>query len=156
MVTYRARLGRLGANNDVSTVTAFPNDNTALLKDGLGFHVVQKCTVALLVRLFNSGNTSELCGKIVEAFFVSFLSKGVVHIGPLIVLALSGVKKVFGGIAKLTESLEPELCMLLLVLGGLKEQLCDLLIACLLCYGSKVCILVSCLGLASKRLCLKC
>ena len=145
MLAYGANLGCSSTDNHVSAVTALPNGNTALLEYCLLFYVVQKCAVSLLVSLLDSSNSAELCSELGKALFLSVLSKAVVHIGPLVVLTLSGVKKVLSGIAKLTESLEPELCVLLLVLSGLKEDCGDLLITCFLCYRCKVGVLVSCL-----------
>jgi hypothetical protein len=69
--------------------------------------------------LFNSRNHTEFSGKCLEALFLSGLCEAVVHIGPLIVLALSSVLKVPSGVADTLKLLEPELCMLLLVVCGL-------------------------------------
>ena len=141
-----AELRGLGADNDVAAVTALPNLNLALLKDLLGLHVVQESAVSVLVALLDGCNAAELGSKLLEAFFFSFLGHTVIHIGPLEVLALSGVEKILGGIAQLTQLLEPKLCMLFLVLCGLQEQLSNLLKSSLLSHGSELGVLVSRLG----------
>ena len=129
MLAYGANLGCSSTDNHVSAVTALPNGYTALLEYCLLLYVVQKCAVSLLVSLLDSSNSAELCSELGKALFLSVLGKAVVHIGPLVVLTLSGVKKVLGGIAKLAKCLEPKLCVLLLVLSGLKENCSVLLIS---------------------------
>ena len=62
------------------------------------------------------------------------------------------MQQVLLGAAQLIELLEPELGMLLLVLGGLQEERGDLLVAGLLGDGREVGVLVSCLALAGKGL----
>ena len=148
----RADLRSLGANHDVTAVAALPDLNLALLKDLLGLHVVQQGAVSLLMGLLNGSNASELGRKSRKALFLGLLGHTVIHIGPLEVLALSSMEKVLSGIAQLAQLLEPKLSVLLLVLGSLQEQLSDLLKAGLLCHGSKVGVLISCLGLACKGL----
>ena len=43
--------------------------------------------------LLDGGHHTELASQVVEALLVSGLGKAVVHIGPLVVLTLSGVKE---------------------------------------------------------------
>ena len=147
-----ADLRSLGADHQMTAVTALPNLDLALLEDSGGLHVVQQSAVSLLVRLLDGGNQTELGGQSVEALLVSGLGKALVHIGPLVVLALGGVEQVLGGIAQLAQRLEPQLGVLLLILCGLQEEGCDLLIAGLLGYGCEVGVLISGLGLACKGL----
>ena len=123
MCADRAYSGSLGADNNVAAVTALPDLNLASFKDLLGLYVVQQSAVSVLMALFDSGNTAELGCKLLEAFFIGFLGHTVIHIGPLIVLALSSVEEVFCGVAQLAQFLEPELSMLFLVCCGLEEQL---------------------------------
>ena len=150
MVAYGADFGSLGAHYQVAAVAAFPQGDTGLLKDGLGLDVVQQGAVALLVGLLDGGNTAELLGQSMEALFFGVLSHAVIHIGPLVVLALSGVQQVLGGVAQLAQSLEPQLGVLLLC--GLQEQRGDLLIAGLLGNGGEVGVLVPGLGFACESL----
>ena len=148
----RADLRSLGANHDETAVAALTDLNLALLKDLLVLHVVQQVALSLLMGLLDGSNASKLGRKSRKALFLGLLGHTVIHIGPLEVLALSSMEKVLSGIAQLAQLLEPELSVLLLVLGGLQEQLSDLLKAGLRCHGCEVGVLVSCLGLARKSL----
>ena len=133
MVANGALLGSLCAENEMSAVAAFPHNYSALFEYSLSFYVGKKRTVSLLVSLFNSRYTAELCCKLVEALCLCVLCKLIVHIGPLIVLTLCFVEKVFCGVTELAKSLEPKLCVLLLVFCCLEEYSSYLLISCLLC-----------------------
>ena len=110
---------RFCAYDKMSAVAAFPNLYLALFKDCRGFNIVEKRAVSLLVALFDSRYKSELLGKGGKALFLGVLCEALVHICPLVVLALCGVKKIFGGVADALKLLKPKLCVLLLVLGGL-------------------------------------
>ena len=145
MVAHGAHLGSLGANNNVTAVAAFPNLDAGFFKHGLGFHVLQQLAVTLFVGLLDSSNPTELLGKIVEAFLVSFLRHSVIHIRPLGILALGSMEQVLGGIAQLAQSLEPQLCVLFFVFRGLEEQGGNLLVARLLGNRGKVGVLIPCL-----------
>ena len=115
MCTYGASTGSLLTHYKVTAVTALPNCLISLLEYLLKLYVGKKLSVSLLVGLLDSCNHSELSCKSLEALLLSLLSEGVIHIGPLVVLALCSVKKVSCGVAKLAKSLEPKLCVLLLV-----------------------------------------
>ena len=140
-----AQLGSSLTHHQVTAVAALPDCFACLLKYLLHLNVGKELSVSLLVGLLDSGYHSELSSKSLEALFLCLSCEGVVHIGPLVVLALCSVKKVCCGVAKLAKSLEPKLCVLLLVVCGLLKDSRDLLIALLLCYGCKVGVLVSCL-----------
>ena len=150
MVANGALLGSVCAENEVSAVAAFPHNDSALFEYSLGLYVGKKRTVSFLVSLLNSCNASELSCELVEALCLCVLCELIVHIGPFVVFTLCCVEKVFSSVAKLSESLEPKLCVLLLVISGLEEYSRDLLVSCFLCYGSKVGIFISCLRLACK------
>ena len=145
MLADGTHVGSLGANHQMTAVAALPNGNTALFKDCLGLHILQQCAVTLFVGLLDSSNPTELLGKIVEAFLVSFLRHPVIHIRPLGILALGSMEQVFGGIAQLAQRLEPQLCVLFFVFRGLEEQGGNLLVARLLGNGGKVGVLIPCL-----------
>jgi len=100
--------------------------------------------------LFNSSDQTETLRQLMKAFLIGGFGKAVVHIRPLVVLALSGGEKIFGGVADTVQLLEPELCVLFFILCGLEKQRRDLLIAFLLGFGGKVGILVASLGLTGK------
>ena len=143
MIAYGALFGGSCAYYDVTAVAAFPNLNLASLKHFFSLYVAKKCAVSFLVSLLNCRNASELLSKLVESFLVSLASHSVVHICPLVVLALSRVEKVFSCIADAAESLEPKLSVFLFVFSCCEEERCDLLEALLLCYGREVCIFIS-------------
>ena len=90
VIAYGTYIGSLGSNNDVTAVAAFPYLDSALFKYLGSLHIFKQCTVALLVMLFNSAYSSELCGKLCKALFLGGLGKLLVHICPLAVLAVSG------------------------------------------------------------------
>ena len=138
MLAYGAKLGSLRTNYDMSAVAALPDLYAALFKYGLRLYVIEKCAVSLLVRLLDSRNAAHLLSKVVEALLVSLARHSVVHIRPLVVLALCCGDEVFCRRSKSAESLEPKLCVLLFVFCGLKEKLCYLLVARLLCNRCKI------------------
>ena len=109
MVAYRTFFGSVGAHHDMSAITAFPNRHTALLEHGLIFHVVQKGTVALLMRLLDGCDSTELGSQLVEALLVRLSCHTVIHIGPLGVLSLRSMQQILCRIAQLSKCLEPKL-----------------------------------------------
>ena len=137
MVAGRADLGRLLTNHDMTAVAALPHLDLAFGKDLCHLHIVQQGTVALLMVLFNGGDQTEALRQLMKAFFIGGFGKAVVHIRPLVVLALSGGEKVFGGVANAVQFFEPQLGVLLLIISGFEEQRCDLLVAFLLGLGCK-------------------
>ena len=62
-----------------------------------------------------------------ETFLIGSFGKAVVHIRPLVVLALSGGEKVFCGVANAVQLFEPQLGVFLLIISGFEEQCRDLL-----------------------------
>ena len=150
MVAGRADLRRLLTDHDMTAVAALPHLDLVLGKDLRRLHIVQQGTVALLMVLFNGGYQAETLGQLMETFLVGGFGKAVVHIRPLVVLALSGGEKVFGGVTNAVQLFEPELRVLLFVLGGLEEQRRDLLVAFLFRFGRKIGLLVARLGFTGK------
>ena len=63
VVADGADLGGLGADDDVTTVAAFPHFHFALGKNFFGLDVVQQGTVTLLVVLLDGGHATELGGQ---------------------------------------------------------------------------------------------
>ncbi len=121
MLTNRANIGSLCSDDNMSAVPTIQDNDDALIKHFLSLDIDDKCTVEDYKRIFNCGYTAELLGKVMEAFLVGFLCHAGIHICPLGVFALCGMKKVFCCVTKLTESLKPKLCVLLFVLGCLQE-----------------------------------
>src|SRR5574344_707780 len=145
MRTYRADIRCFGSYNDVSAVAALPDLDLALLEYRSCLDVGKKCSVSLFVMLLDSSDKSELGSKISKALSFRCLRKAFVHICPLIVLAVSCLTQIGLCVANSAELLEPHLGVLFLVVSGLEENSRDLLIAFLLGYRRKVCILVACL-----------
>ena len=150
MVAEGADVGGLGADDDVAAVAAFPHLHFAFGEDLFGLDVVQQGAVTLLVVLLDGGHTTELGGQLGEALGLCSLGKAFLHIGPLIVLACGGSGQVLGGGADAVQLLEPQLGVLLLVLGCLQEEGGNLLKAFLLGLRGEVGVLVAGLALASE------
>ena len=93
--------------------------------------------------LLDGAYHSELCCKCREALCLSCLGEVFVHVCPLVVLAVSSCCKVLSCCADALELLEPHLCVLFLVVSGLEEECCDLLVAFLLSLGCEIGILIS-------------
>ena len=86
----------------------------------------------------------------VEALLLGLLGHGGIHVGPLVVLALSSGLQVLSSGADATQQLEPDLGVLLLIGSGLLKDLGDLHIAVLLGLGGEISLLVAGLGLTGK------
>ena len=69
MVADRADIRRLGSHNDMTAVAAFPDFDFTLLKDLLGFDVLQQGTVTLFMMLLNGSDAAEFGGQFRETFF---------------------------------------------------------------------------------------
>ena len=143
MVADGTYLGSLLADGDVAAVAAFPDLYAALFKGLLLLHVAQELAVALLVRLLDGRNAAELRRQLREALFLGLGRHALVHVGPLVVLALRGVEQVLLDSPKLAQLLEPELCVLFLVVSRFQKQLRDLLVSGLLGDRREIGILVS-------------
>ena len=122
VIAYGTYIGSLGSYYNVTAVAAFPYLDSALFKYLGSLNIFKQCTVALLVVLFNSAYSSELCGKLCKAFFLGSFGKFLVHICPLVVLAVSGSTKVFGSVSDAVKLLEPHLCVFLFIVSSLEEK----------------------------------
>ena len=142
MVADRTDFRSGNAHNNVSAVAAFPDGDARLFKHRFALYVFQKRAVSFLMRFFNGGNAPELRGESGEPFFLRLACHSFVHVCPLGVFALGGVKQVFSGISQSAQSLEPQLCVFLLVLRGLEENGGDLLITRFFGYACKIGLLV--------------
>ena len=135
----------------MTAVAALPDLDLALFEDLGGLHVLKQGAIALLMVLLNGSHQTELGGQLREALLLGGLGKAVVHIRPLVVLALGGGQQVFaGGADAVMQLLVPHLSVLLLVVGGFQKQGGDLLKAVLFGLGSEIGVLVSGLGLAGE------
>ena len=113
-------------------VAALPDLDLALLKDLLHLNVMQQCAVSLLVMLLNGGHHPEFHGKLMKALLLRCFRKLRVHLGPLVVLAFRRVLQILLRLPDSVQLLEPELCMLLLIVRCLLEDRCHLFEAVLL------------------------
>ena len=152
MIAYGALDRCLLADNDVSAVRALPNCVAIAGEYEVALYVRKKLAVSLLVMLLDLADLLKEECDAGEALFLRYASKLCVHIGPLVVLALSGVEKVYrcGGNLAVVKKLEPDLCVLLLVVCGLLKEVSDLNVALFSCLGCVVSLLVSCLRLACE------
>ena len=144
MGTNRADIGSSSADNDVSAVAAFPYTDATLLENFGCFDIVQQGTVTLLMTLFDGSHTSELLSQFMEAFFIGFTGKGVVHVCPFVILTFSSMKQILGSRANSTQMLEPQFGMFFLILGGLEEEGGYLLVTVLLGNGGILGVFVPC------------
>ncbi len=94
METYGTYLGRFGAYTDVTAIATFPHCHSALAEHFVGLHIAQQRTVTLFMMLLNCGDSAELLCKLVETFLIGIAGKTVIHVGPLVILALCGMKQV--------------------------------------------------------------
>ena len=147
-----AYLRSLLAYYDVSAVATFPYLHLALGEDSSCLHILQQGAVSLLVALLDGSYKAELSRKLWETLLLGCLGKTIVHVCPLVVLALSSCCKVLSRVANAIELLEPQLSVLLLVVCRLLEDGRDLLISFLLSLRSKVYVLVACLTFACESL----
>ena len=150
MGAYRADFRSLGTDNDVSAVAALPNLDFASLEHFGSFNIVKQSTIALFMALFDSCNHPEFRSKLRESLFLCGLGEACVHVCPLVVLAFSRSYKILCCIAYAVELLEPKLRVLLLVVGCLEEQGCNLLEAVFLCLRCEIGVFVSPAKAASR------
>ena len=137
----------------MATVSALPDLDLALGEDGGRLHIVQQGAIALLMMALNLTDHAEAGRQLRETFGLGRLGKAVIHVRPLVVLALCGRCEVLGRAADACQLLEPQLGMLLLVVRRLQEQRRDLLVALLLCYGGKEGVFAAGLRLPAKAAC---
>ena len=100
--------------------------------------------------LLNGGHAAELGGQLGEALLLGGLGKALVHVRPLIVLAVGGRPQVLRGAADALQLLEPHLRVFLFVVRCFQEEGRDLLKALLLRLGCEIGVLVSGLGFPGK------
>ena len=143
MLAHRAHFGGLGADDDVAAVGAFPDHVAVAAKDDTILHVGKQLAIALLMGLFDLAHGLKEESDIVEALLAGVSGHLGVHVGPLVVLAVGGVQKVGagGGDVAVMQELEPDFGVLLLVVGGLLEEVADLHIALLAGLGGVVLVL---------------
>ena len=101
-----ANFRSLGANYDVTAVTAFPNLYFALSEYLSSFYIFQQSSVALFMMTFDFANSTEFSSQFREAFSFSGLGKAFVHVGPFVVFAFSSSQQVSRSIAQAAQLFE--------------------------------------------------
>ena len=91
----------------------------------------------------DSGHQAELGGKFLEAFLLSRLGESLIHIGPLIVLAISGCSQILGRSADAVQLLEPHFGMFFLIFSSLQKQGGNLLVTLFLGCRGKIGVFVA-------------
>ena len=136
----------------VPAVQALPYLHALALKHLARLNALDKLVVALLVSLLDSTDAAELCGNLGKALLLGGLGKLVVHRGPLVVLARSGITQVVQGVGNgaVVQILKPQLGVLGLVACGLGKDIRDLNVAVLFGLRCVVAILGVRLGLTGK------
>src|SRR3712207_1198595 len=118
MCAYRAHLRCLLAHYHMATVAADP-DSVAVAREYEGIlDVLEQLAIALLVALLDGSHAAHLECDLCEAFLLSLTSHALVHVCPLIVLALGSSSEVLfrrTNLATFLQILEPELSVLSLV-----------------------------------------
>ena len=148
MGTDRALLWGLRADVEVPAVAAFPDLVAVAGEHQAALHVLQQLAVTLLVGLLDLAHLLKQGRDIGKALLLGGRREVRVHGGPLVVLARRGVEQVGGrgGNFAAAQQLEPELRVLLLVVGRLLEDAGDLLEALLAGLAGEVGVLVAGLG----------
>ena len=93
----RTYLGSVRSDEDMSAVPAFPHLDLALFKDLPHLYIFQEGTVTLFVMLFDGCDHPELLSQLWKTFFFCSLCKTFIHIGPLIIFAVSRSAQIFSG-----------------------------------------------------------
>lgn len=124
---YRAYFGSLCSNNDMTAVTAFPYLDIAILEYCRCFNVFEQSAVAFLVMLFDRAYHGEFRSQFGESLLLGSFGEALVHICPLVVLAVRCCREICCGIAYTVKFFEPHFCVFLLVFSGLEKQDCYLL-----------------------------
>src|SRR5690606_37455866 len=148
MCAYRADLGSLLPHYKMPAVAAFPHGLSGLFEYLLHLNVLEKLAVPCVMSLLDLCDHPELLCKSGKALFFRILRKAFIHIGPLVVFTVGSAEQVLRRVPQYSKRLEPELCMLLLVIGGLFEYGSDLLISFLPRYRGEIGVLVPCHGFA--------
>ena len=142
----------LGADHDVAAVGALPDAVALAGEDEAALDVGEEPAVALFVLLLDLTNHLKLERNLLESFLAGLLGHAGIHVRPLEVLTVRGVRQVLhrGTHLATMKVLVPNLGMFFLVGRRLLEDLGDLDIAILLGLAGEEGILVSRLGFASE------
>ena len=155
MCAHRALDRRVLTDIDEPAVAALPDLLGLTGVDLACLNVGGQRFVALLVVLLNRSDHREQRGDLGKALRLRLGGHARVHRGVLLVLARGGHLQAgqrVGDLAVFHQQLEPDLGVLLLVVGGLGEDGADLLIALLLGLGRKIGVFVPGLALTCESL----
>ena len=119
------------ADNDVTTVSTFPNAVAFAREYQLTFYVSEELAIAFFVFFFDFAYHVKEGSDFSEAFFASFLCKTSIHVGPLVVFTLSCVKKIFGSSRNCVtmKKFEPNFSVLFFVVSSFFKDFSDLFVA---------------------------
>ena len=152
MCAHRA-LERCGlADIGISAVPALPYLLFLAGKHPAVLQVIGQRAVALLVLLLDLCHHGEQGCDLGEALFFGLSGHTGVHFRPLVVLAACSHVQTGQGIRDraAAQQLEPDLCVFLLVAGGLFKDRGQLLVAFLFGHAGKEGVLIACLALTGK------
>ena len=122
-----AHNGSLLAHDDVAAVSALPDHVAVSGEYEAALDVGDELSVSLLVLLLDSADFFKEQSDGGEALFSRFLGEVCVHVRPLEVLAVGGVRQIddsFGDLA-VVEELEPDLCVLFFIYPCLIMRSCE-------------------------------
>ena len=139
------------AYHDMSAVAALPYLHGGLFEYLLCLHIVEQCTIALLVVLLHLCYHAEAGCQLGESFLFRGLCKACVHIRPLVVLAFGCLQQAVCGISNaVVQFLVPQFGMLFLVVSRFQEEGSNLLKSFFLRLACKISVLVACLRFACE------
>src|SRR5574344_609613 len=145
MSAYRAHTWRLLSNHNVAAVSALPDDIAIFAEHAFLCYVVEQFAVALFMRLFNSSNTFKQFCNCFESFFMCYLCKTSIHVGPLIVFTVCSSLEVFcSRFYTAVKQFEPKFCMLFFICSCFIKDICNLFKTIFACLACKPVVLVPC------------
>ena len=145
MIANRAFFRSFRALDTVSAVSAFPNNFGRTFKNLTFNQRVEQGIVSFFVAFFDFGNGLKQKSDFGKAFFVSFLSHAVIHIGPFIIFAGSSIFQIGDSVGNLTvmQQLEPQFGMFFFIVCSLFKLVGNDIIAFFLGLGSIIGIFVA-------------
>jgi hypothetical protein len=134
MLANRTKLRSLLADNDMAAIAALPDHVLIARENDTLLDIAQELTVTLLMSLLDSADLLEKESDLVESLFLGHLGKLGIHVSPLEVLAIGCILEISLGIrnSAIMQKLEPDLGMLLLIIGSLLKEFTNLDISVLL------------------------
>ena len=152
MSTYWAHAWCFFAIVYVTAVCAVPSLFFVFFKYFAFFYVSKKFKGSFFVVFFNFANSFKEPSNFCKAFFFCFFSHYAVHFCMFVVFACSSIFKVFDCAWNfaVVKKFEPEFCVFFFVVSCFKEKVSNLVVAFFFCFGSILCVFVSCLAFACE------